>query len=97
MEAERAAAPAPAIGARQLVSALGLVSSPRCWKDGKQLWMMCQAEGGLQWRKMVVGAEGGALGNRKRRPLSVSPLLELASLKVCFHFQNESEGGEVSP
>lgn len=43
------------------------------------------------------GSEGGARGNRKRRPRSVSPLLELGSLKVCFHFQNESEGGEVSP
>lgn len=43
------------------------------------------------------GSQGGARGNRKRRPRSVSPLLELASLKVCFHFQNESEGGEVSP
>lgn len=55
------------------------------------------AGGGLQWPKMVVGAEGGACGNRKRRARSVSPLLELASLKVCFHFQNETEGGEVSP
>lgn len=44
-----------------------------------------------------VGTEGGARGNRKRRARSVSPLLELASLKVCFHFQNETEGGEVSP
>lgn len=49
--------------------------------------------GGARW----MWERGWSAANRKRRPRSVSPSLQLASREVCFHFQNESEGGEVSP
>lgn len=46
--------------------------------------------GGVEVAQDGCGAEGGAHGNRKHRPLSVSPRLELAPLKVYFRFQNET-------
>lgn len=53
--------------------------------------------GGGEVAQDGCGAEGGAHGNRKHRPLSVSPRLELASLKIHFHFQNETSRAGSEP
>lgn len=59
--------------------------------------MMHGAQRGGEVAQDGCGAEGGAHGNRKHRPLSVSPRLELASLKIHFHFQNETSRAGSEP
>lgn len=76
----------------------GLVCSPRFprWKDGKQLEMMCRAQGGDSGARWL--RERGWSARKQETPAALCVTLTgTAPRKVCFHFQNESQGGEASP